>query len=344
MIVLQSIEERTVSIQMNLQTNNYISDCDDIGKIGFSKEVFIDYTTKKKVLITGANSYIGVSFEKYAKAYYSENFVINTVDLISDSWREENFSEYDVVFHVAGIAHSDVGKVSEETKKKYYSVNTNLAVEVAKKAKVDGVKQFVFMSSMIVYGDSARFGQKKVITRDTMPNPANFYGDSKWQADKGVRALADENFNVTVLRPPMIYGRGSKGNYCTLAKIAKKVPLFPKVKNERSMLYIDNLCEFLCKIMLLGEGGVFIPQNSEYTDTCDMVNEIAKMSGKKIILSSLFAPLVFLCSKIPGKIRGLVNKAFGNMVYDQEMSQYPGLEYRVVSLKESIKKTEGNHE
>lgn len=314
---------------------------DEIGRIGFQKPVQVDFSAVRKVLITGANSFIGVSFENYAKAQYNDNFEIDTVDMIDGSWREKSFAGYDAVFHVAGLAHADVGKVSEETKRKYYAVNTDLAIETAQKAKADGVKQFVFMSSMIVYGESAGYGKTRMITRDTVPAPANFYGDSKWQADKGVRALADEKFNVTVLRPPMIYGKGSKGNYPLLAKLAKKLPVFPKVNNQRSMLHIDNLCEFLCQIMLLGEGGVFIPQNAEYTTTSEMVKEIAEVTGSKIVASSVFTPAVFIGSKVPGKIGGIVNKAFGNMTYAQELSEYPGVDYRVVNLKESIRRTEG---
>ena len=146
----------------------------------------------KKVLITGANSYIGVSFENYVHERYSSELSIDTVDMIDGSWREKSFSSYDVVYHVAGIAHADVGNVSDEVKTKYYVINTDLAIETAKKAKADGVKQFVFMSTAIVYGDSASYGKRKRITADTEPQPANFYGDSKWQADKGVRELADE--------------------------------------------------------------------------------------------------------------------------------------------------------
>lgn len=328
-----------MDISLDERKSNTIDD--EIGVIGFSEPVSIDYSVHRRVLITGAHSYIGESFENYAKAKYSSNFEIDTIDMIDGSWRAKTFSDYDVVFHVAGIAHADVGKVSEDTKKKYYAVNTDLAIDVAKKAKVDGVGQFIFMSSMIVYGDSVGYGSKKMITRQTKPQPSNFYGDSKWQADKGVRALEDELFHVTVLRPPMIYGKGSKGNYPILAKYAKQLPIFPDVDNERSMLHIDNLCEFLCKIMLIGRSGVFIPQNAEYTKTSQMVKEIANVSGKKILESKIFNPIVYLGSKMPGKIGGMVNKAFGNSTYDQELSVYPGLEYRVVGLKESIEKTEG---
>ncbi len=294
----------------------------------------------KRVLITGANSYIGTSFEKYIKENYPYEFEIDTVDMIDGSWRDKSFAGYDSVFHVAGIAHADVGKVTEEIKAKYYAINTDLAIETCKKAKNDGVKQFVFMSSAIIYGDSAPYGKSKRITKDTEPKPVNFYGDSKWQADKGVRKLSDETFTVTVLRPPMIYGKGSKGNYPALAKMAKKLPIFPDVQNERSMLYIENLCGFLAQVIIRCEGGIFWPQNAEYTRTSEMVNTIAQVSGHKIHVSKGWNWVVRLARLIPGKTRNLANKAFGNMSYDQSISIY-GFEYQAVSLKESIRRTEG---
>ena len=294
----------------------------------------------KRVLITGANSYIGVSFENYAREHYSSKLSVDTVDMIDGSWRERDFSNYDVVYHVAGLAHADVGKVSEEVKAKYYAINTDLAIETCRKAKKDGVKQFVFMSSAIIYGESAPYGKKKHITAETEPHPANFYGDSKWQADKGVRELAAENFAVTVLRPPMIYGKNSKGNYPTLAKMARKLPIFPNVKNERSMLYIENLCEFLCQIMIRGEQGIFWPQNAEYTRTSEMVKIIGEVSGHKVRVSKFWNWAVSIASHIPGKISGLTNKAFGNMSYDLGMSKYD-FDYQLVDLRTSIERTEG---
>ena len=293
----------------------------------------------KKVLITGANSYIGVSFEKYANNKYGDELTIETVDLIDGSWRKKDFSPYDIVYHVAGIAHADVGNVSEETKKKYYMINTDLAIETAQKAKDQGVKQFVFMSSAIVYGDSAPFGKRKRITAATKPRPANFYGDSKWQADKGVRRLGDENFTVTVLRPPMIYGKGSKGNYPALASLAKKLPVFPDIQNERSMLYIENLCEFLCQVMIRGEGGIFLPQNREYIKTSDFVRLIGEVNGNKVRVSKAWNWVVFIAEHIPGRISGLANKAFGSMSYSQDDSKYC-FEYQLIDLKSSIERTE----
>lgn len=289
----------------------------------------------KRILITGANSYIGTSFEKYIKENFPNDYVVDTVDMIDGSWREKDFSGYDSVFHVAGIAHSDNGKISAEKEKLYYAVNTDLTVETAQKAKADGVKQFIFMSSAIVYGDSAPIGKSKVITKDTPVSPANCYGDSKVQAENGIRPLNNDNFKVVILRPPMIYGKGSKGNYPLLAKIALKTPIFPYVKNERSMLYIENLCEFVRLMIENNEQGAFWPQNAEYSNTSELVKLIAEAHGKKVRLVKGFGWAL----KILSCMTGLVNKAFGSLSYEIGMSEYK-VKYRVTNLEESIQRTE----
>ena len=290
----------------------------------------------KRILITGANSYIGTSFEKYV-SQWPEKYETDTVDMIDGSWRKKSFAGYDAVFHVAGIAHSDNGKISEEKEKLYYSVNTDLTIETAKKAKEDGVKQFVFMSSAIVYGESAPIGKQKIITKETPVSPANCYGDSKVQAEKGLKGLEDDRFKVVILRPPMIYGKGSKGNYPVLVKVAKKLPLFPYVGNERSMLYIGNLVEFVRLMIENEERGTFWPQNVEYSNTSELVRMIGAAHGKKVRLVKGFGWLL----KLMSHFTGLVNKAFGSLTYEKSMSEYKE-EYRKATLAESIEETERN--
>ena len=294
---------------------------------------------KKRVLVTGADSYIGMSVEKWLMKQ-PNRYQVDTLDMRDASWRKKDFSGYDVVYHVAGIAHADVGHVSKEQKKLYYDVNCKLAVETAKKARKEGVRQFILMSSMIIYGESAPLGKQKRITPQTKPHPSNFYGDSKWQADRRVRALETPDFKVCVLRPPMIYGKGSKGNYPKLAKLAKITPIFPQAWNERSMLYIENLCAFVQLMIDHEETGVFFPQNREYSCTSKMVEMIAKAHGKKLRLVKMFAPQIWLASFMPGKPQGLVNKVFGNFCYEKNMSRYPKGEYQLYSLKESIYRME----
>lgn len=269
----------------------------------------------EKILITGANSYIGTTFETYMKQF--DTYEISTLDMKDDNWRKHDFSQYKVVFHVAGIAHADVGHVSEETKQLYYKVNTELTIETARKAKEQGVKQFIYMSSIIVYGESAPLGKSKLITKNTEPSPANFYGDSKLQADIGLEKIQDKSFKVCILRPPMIYGPGSKGNYQLLSKLAKKLPIFPDIKNERSMLYVGNLCAFIKQVIDEEKAGIYFPQNEEYVSTSQMVKEIARVNGKNICITRLLNPFVHIASHVPGKVQGLCNKAFGSITYEK---------------------------
>jgi Nucleoside-diphosphate-sugar epimerases len=289
-----------------------------------------------RILITGANSYIGTSFANYlAQPEFAGKYQVDTLDMIGDAWRGHDFSQYDSVYHVAGIAHSDSGKISDERAKLYYAVNTDLTVECAKKAKDAGVKQFIFMSSAIVYGDSAPIGKEKLITRDTPVNPANCYGDSKVQAENGIRPLDCDTFKVVILRPPMIFGKGSKGNYPLLSKLARKLPAFPKVENKRSMLYIGNLVEFVRLMIENGEHGTFWPQNPQYSNTSEVISLIAKAHSKRCVLIPGFGWAL----KLMSLATGLVNKAFGNLAYDQTMSVYKE-SYQKYSLQEAIENTE----
>jgi len=285
----------------------------------------------KKILITGANSYIGTSFEKWVKQW-PEDYLVDSVDMIDGTWREKSFSGYDVVFHVAGIAHVSTDPNMEEL---YYKVNRDLTIETSKKAKAEGVKQFIFMSSIIVYGDSSHINHKRVIDKNTVPEPSNFYGRSKLQAEEGIIPLQDDNFNVVVIRPPMIFGKGSKGNYPKLAKMAQKLPIFPDVENERSMLHIDNLCEFIRLMIVNEERGIFFPQNREYVGTSELVKLVAEAHGKRIVLTRIFNPMLKLMSNFVG----MVNKAFGNLIYEKNMSQYK-IEYRVRDLRSAVMVTE----
>lgn len=289
----------------------------------------------KRVLITGENSYIGTSVEKYIFENYPAECSFDTISLLDESWREKDFSSYDAVFHVAGIAHSDSGEISAEKEKLYRSVNTDLTIETANKAKSDGVKQFIFMSSAIVYGESSKVGREKMIMRDTPVAPANCYGDSKVQAENGILPLVDDNFKVCILRPPMIYGKGCKGNYQTLVKFAKKLKFFPYVKNQRSMLYIENLAEFVRLMILNEENGIFFPQNSEYTNTSEMVKMIANAHGRKLYLVHGFGWAV----KCMGLFTGLVKKAFGTLTYNKEISAYK-TNYCRKTLSQSIEEVE----
>lgn len=288
----------------------------------------------KKILITGANSYIGVSVEQYL-AQWPNDYLVDTVDMVDGSWREKDFHGYDAVLHVAGLVHQAKTKNDPEQAERYDRINHLLAVETARKAKDEGVHQFLFMSSASVYGLSAPVGKVVMITEDTPLNPTDNYGISKKRAEEDLALLRDEYFRLAVLRPPMIYGRGCKGNYQTMAKLAKKLPVFPWVENQRSMLYMENLAEFIRLLIDDGADGVFCPQNKEYVNTSDMVSLIAHANGRGILMIHGFAWAL----KLLRTVTGIVDKAFGSLCYDYALSAYEK-DYCVKSFQESILETE----
>ena len=278
----------------------------------------------KRILITGKNSYIGTSFEKWL-AKYPEKYEVNAISLRDKSWRETDFSKYDVIYHVAGIAHR---KETDKNRELYYKVNRDLAYEVAKKSKQDGVGQFIFLSTMSVYGL-----ENGVIYEDTPLKPKNNYGKSKLQAEELIKALDDDSFKIAILRPPMVYGKGCKGNYPRLAKLAVKTPVFPDIDNQRSMIYIDNLSEFVRALIDNSSNGFYLPQNSEYVNTSEIVRLIAEIHDKKIIMTKLFNPLIMLLNI------SILNKVFGDLIYDKDLSERAN-NYHVCEFKESIYITE----
>lgn len=282
----------------------------------------------KRILIAGKDSYVGTSFEKWVSRW-PEKYQVDTLDTKGD-WKTKSFEGYDVIFSVAGIAHVNAKK---KMKSLYYKINRDLTIALAKKAKQEKVKQFIFMSSLIVYGNSTPIGVKEYITKDTVPKPANFYGDSKLQAEKGIRPLQSEDFNVVILRPPMIYGPRCKGNLPKLAKFAKYSPIFPDIENERSMLYIDNLCEFVRLMIDNEEKGIFFPQNEETVCTTELVKLLSEQQGKKIYKTKLFNPILKLLSK---KI-DYINKVFGNLLVSPLVSKYFSSDYDICKFRESVK-------
>lgn len=282
----------------------------------------------KKILITGAGSYVGESVRRYILST-STDFQIDAVDTMGDNWKKADYSQYDVVYHVAGIAHVNADPKMEAL---YYKVNRDLTIEVAKHAKAAGVKQFIFMSSQIVFHESQSL-KTEVLTASTKENPNGFYGDSKLQAELGIKPLEDENFKVCILRPCMIYGPNAKGNFPRLAKLACKTPIFPCWHNKRSMLYIDNLCEFVKQAILRELSGTYYPQNRELADTVEIIRFFAKAAGHRIWITRLLNPFVWLGSFVLQPI----NKMFATYYYDLEMSK-TDFDYQLVSFEESLKR------
>ncbi len=279
---------------------------------------------QKKILIVGENSYIGEQVKRYLAHASSKFYMVDTIDAIGLEPDTGMFLGYDVVFHIAGIAHV---KETNRNRALYYEVNRDLAVRVAKVAKKAGVHQFILLSTMSVYGiDTGK------ITKDTVPYPATAYGESKLAADEAVWELSDANFGVAILRPPMVYGKGCKGNYQSLRKFVLQSPIFPSYENERSMVYIGNLCEFVKRVIDEDSTGLFFPQNAEYVSTLEMAWYIARWNGKRL------KAVPFFNSEIRIASWSAVKKAFGSLTYEKEdlVGKY--------SFSKSMELTEGHPE
>ena len=260
----------------------------------------------KRILITGKDSYIGTNFKKYLEQYPNDYYV-EELDVRDNSWKDFDFRKFDVVYHVAGIAHL---KEIKENEQLYYKVNRDLAIEIAKLAKSQEVHQFIFMSSMSVYG--LNHSENK-ITINTECHPNTYYGKSKYQAEQQLMTLQDNKFKVCIVRPPMVYGEDSPGNLTKLLKVVKKCHIFPTIHNQRSSITIDKLCEEIKEYINKEIHGIHLPQNDEYMCTVDIVKEKMKNEQVKVIYISLFNPIIRL---MIGKNK-LITKCFGDLQYEK---------------------------
>ncbi|MFL9650017.1 NAD-dependent epimerase/dehydratase family protein [Exiguobacterium chiriqhucha] len=261
----------------------------------------------KNILILGQSSYIGKELNR--KLQKNSNYKVFLLSLRGDSWREYDFSSFDVVVNLVGLAHV---KETKENKNKYFEINRDLAFDAGLKAKNEGVTQFIFMSSMSVYGIN-----QGIIDKNSRINPNSHYGKSKYEAEKILSEIEDDSFKVLILRPPMVYGLNSKGNYAKLHSFSKKTFIFPNYKNKRSMIHIDKLCNFIIEIIDEGKRGTFHPQDDDYVCTSIMVEKIASEYGRKLWMSKLFNPIIYVLINVL-KIKSFT-KIFGDLVYDKNL-------------------------
>ncbi|MCI8403031.1 MAG: NAD-dependent epimerase/dehydratase family protein [Lachnospiraceae bacterium] len=278
----------------------------------------------KRILVTGMHSYLGNSFARFV-SQWPEQYEVDFVDLKTDTWKEKDFGFFDSIYHVAGIAHR---KETAENANEYFEINRDLSISVAKKAKAEGVKQFIFLSSGSVYGM-----ESGIITKETPLNARTSYGKSKAEAEKELRKLEDKKFRVAILRPLMVYGKNCEGNFQEIIKIVKRSPVFPRVRNQRSLIYIDNLSSFVKMAIDKQLSGIYFPKNAEEVGTCEIAKGVAETLGKKIYMSWMLGGMVYLFRNMSG----VMKKAFTNLTYSgTEEFDYS---YCVIDTKESIRES-----
>lgn len=291
----------------------------------------------KKVMLVGVGGYIGGKFTEYICKNYPD-WQVDAVDSMNRKWAEADFTGYNAVYNVSGLAHANARQGTEE---QYYAVNGQLPIDVATKAKAEGVPMFVQMSSMVVYGDMSGLGEEKNIFEDTVPAEPTIYGKSKMMAERGLQKLVDETFQVAIMRPPLIYSEFARDNFPRLVNFAKKMPIFPKLKNRQSMVYVDNLCELIHLIIENNKGGIYYPQQECYIETSKIVKDIADAVGNKMWQTKIFNPFLKYFSKF--EKLAFIHKAFGSITYDMSISNHFDGKYRVVSYEESIKRIARAH-
>ncbi|EZP59697.1 NAD-dependent epimerase/dehydratase family protein [Exiguobacterium sp. RIT341] len=251
----------------------------------------------KKVLITGENGYVSKNLVSKFKA---ENIKCESKSVRETEYEKIDFTSYSTVIHTAAVVHR---KGSE---KEYINVNRDLTIKIAKDCKKNGVSHFIFLSTMNVFGKT-----KGPIDRNTPLNPKTLYGKSKLAAEIKLKELEDKNFKIAIIRPPMVYGKNSPGNYRTLSKLSRYLYVVPLIENKRSMIFIDNLSQFILYVYDNHKSGLFHPQNDEYICTSNLIMNIRKVNKQKTFKIKLFNNLIIKqVNNNP-----LFEKIFGDLYY-----------------------------
>lgn len=224
------------------------------------------------ILIIGKNSYIGNHIDEWLVNF---GHSVIQLDVLTNEWQSFDYSSFDVIVHVAGIVHRPKCKDWEL----YKRVNTDLPIAIAKKAKMQGVKQYIYFSTMGVYKKGKHL-YPSVVTAYTslIDNSSSMYGKSKLMAEKQLNKLHDETFSVSIIRPPSVYGKGCKGGYISgFRKIAQILPIIPRAYEDvkQSFIYIDNLSECVRLIIEKRLSGFFVPKMMRFLVQIDCLRLFA---------------------------------------------------------------------
>ena len=242
------------------------------------------------VLVTGAGGFIGRHLEPVLesrgwtirRAVRTEGTGPNDVLIESigpaTDWRDA-LEGVDAVVHLAARVHHPN---EEHAIDLYRNVNVEGTLHLARSAARMGVRQFVFISSILVNGRSTEgrgpFSEVDVLT------PRGVYGISKAAAEAGLREMAqDQDMRITVVRPPLVYGAGAKGNFDLLARaVMRGIPLpFGLIRNRRAFVSVENLSSFIVDRLAKDNMGfdVFLVADAEQVSTPEFVRRLAKAAG-----------------------------------------------------------------
>jgi nucleoside-diphosphate-sugar epimerase len=228
----------------------------------------------KNILLTGSNGFVG----SYFKSNYNNKYNMNTFSFLNDKLEELNLLSINTIIHLSALVHQMGGASKEE----YEKVNVTQTLELAKKAKQGDVMHFIFMSTVKVYGEESDIAYNE----NSDCNPQDDYGKSKLKAEQELLKLEDDNFKISIIRTPIVYGYGVKANIKSLINLVNKVTVLPfaNIKNKRSMIYVGNLCNLIDEIIIQEKEGTFLASDDEPLSTTRLIELIANGLGKKVYL------------------------------------------------------------
>ncbi|EKU45997.1 NAD-dependent epimerase/dehydratase family protein [Staphylococcus massiliensis] len=282
----------------------------------------------KRILITGTKGYIGCALEKHFKDLGHD---VKRLDVKSPTYLAQSFKSFDVVIHTAAIVHNNLKNASMLD---YMNINYHLTRKIADKAKQDGVSQFIFFSTMNVFGLLGGVGYETIITKTTPTNPQTAYGISKGYAEDYLRQIETNRFKVSIVRPPMVYGKDAPGNFAKLEKIARLGSLFPNIHNHRSVIHIDNLTRFVETLVYEQASGIFHPQDFSYMSTTETIHDIRMLKGKQLKTFPVSKGLFKMMNKVP-----MLKKVYGNLVYSQNIDKPQDYRKGFIDFGDALKKT-----
>ena len=228
-----------------------------------------------RILITGANSFVGTNYIK--SSIHKE---ISEISLFQNNPEQIDFTGYDVVIHLVAIVHQS-RRIKDD---KYFKINRDLCLEVAEHARNGGVKQFIFLSTVKVYGEF--IPNSGPWNEDSVCLPEDSYGKSKYEAEVALRKMETTNFIVSIIRTPLVYGVGVKANMLSILRLVDKFPILPlaKVNNKRSFTSAENLVAFIDRIIERRASGIFIAMDEKPLSTTDLVYLISRYLNKRVFL------------------------------------------------------------
>ena len=279
------------------------------------------------ILVTGANGFVGKAlceeallrgFNTYGATRLKcklpagiNNVVMGNIDEFTD-WQHA-LVDCDVVIHLAARVHV-MNESSQDPLTEFRRMNVFATEQLARISAANGAKRFVYVSSIKVNGEQTYTPQSshlparaiKFFNEQDIPAPQDPYGISKWEAEQTLHRVAMETgLEVVIVRPPLVYGPGVKGNFAQMISILKRgIPLpFTSVRNKRSLVYVGNLVDalLLCATHPAAPGQTYLVSDGEGLSTSDLLRKLAVAMGKSPRLFTCPTSLLRWAGRLVGK-------------------------------------------